>query len=83
MVVKGSDEVEPEGETSPAVAIGFFENAKDLELANDVLGEDTDFGQAAVVGFLLLVKRFATPALMGRGAVGVKLSDALEAAVGI
>ena len=36
MVVECSDEVKPEPETPSPVAIGFFKNAKDFELTNDV-----------------------------------------------
>ena len=37
MVIERSDEVKPEPETPSPVAIGFFKNAKDFELTNDVL----------------------------------------------
>ena len=83
VVVEGSDEVKSEGETTPAVAIGFFQNTKDLEPANDMLGEDTHCSHATVMSFLLLAKGFATPALMRCAASGVELGHALEAAVGV
>lgn len=41
VVVEGGDEVEPEGETTPAVAVGFLEDTKDFESVNGMLGEDT------------------------------------------
>lgn len=81
MVIKCSDEIEPETEAASAMAVGYFENAKDFELANHMFSESALFGAGAVMVFLLLSERFTLPALVRGAALGVALGYALEAAV--
>ena len=54
MVVESSNEVEPKTEAASTMAVGFFENAENFELANDVLNWDALTSELAVMGDLCL-----------------------------
>lgn len=53
-VVESSDEVKSKPEAASTMAVGFFENAENFELANDVLDWNALTSELAVMGDLCL-----------------------------
>lgn len=49
MVIEGGEQVEPETEATPAVAVSFFKDTEDFKLADDVFGSDALFSELAAV----------------------------------
>lgn len=82
MVVEASEQVDAQAVSSAAVAVGFFEHAKDLQAADDVFDQDPFAGQGVVESALLCRQWHGfAPAFVRRAALGVELGQTLETTV--
>lgn len=59
MVVEAGEQAQAQAEAAAAMAVGFLEQAKDFQAADDVLDADALAGQGAIVGLLLLAQGLA------------------------
>ena len=81
-VAECSDEVGPEVDSAPSVAVGFFEDAEDLEPPYDMLHRQSDLSESSVIGPLGVGERVMLARLLWCSGVGMLMLNPLIPSVG-